>query len=683
MQRDDTNTFMNEYIFRHFAKSWRKAYAFIILFFLASLIGASAEDSVNAETSGIQPAKWSRDLPSDFCPNSQEKNCHFSSPVLADLNNDQMLDIVVATNSGHIVAYNHDGTLLWDKDVAPSFGMSAGTHEIHSSPAVADIDGDNKLEIVVGTGAIDPNVCTNGGVIVLDHFGNTQAGWPKLSFGKNKDGCTDTIFSTPALGDLDRDGDMEIVAAGFDGRIYAWDHDGSLFPGFPPDSNLLDRFPMWGDLVGQLADTIWGSPTLADINNDGYLEIVLTTDEGNFDARWGGDAGGWICPYQLPPGWAPGYCGGSIYVLDRFGTNIPGFPYYVLEALQSTPAIIDVDGDGQSEMFFGTGTFYSSNSPDHPTDGFRVFGINSSGAVVPGWQSQGGAVTGKVVGGPTPASPAIGDIAGDDQPEIVMLAKDLKLYAWHLNGSLVSGFPMSPLTQSGQSLGIFDVGSSLLLANYDQDDKMEIFFNQAWIVNVVDGNGRQLTSSNHPNDGKPVYLTGGTLFNTPAVGDIDNDGRLELIASNSRLYVWDLPGNSDQAVWPMFKANMNRTAEFPQPRLQVAPSDIYILHPLDDKGAAITNLSIQNSGSGSFDWTAVYPNELTISQSSGTVSALGVAKTTVTIPTDGRGKGEYNLGNITINATMEAGAVINAQESVSVKLIIDDFYRIFTPFVGN
>ena len=683
MQRDDTNTFMKNYIFRLYVKFWHKVYTFIILLFLASLIGASAEDSVNAESTGIQPAKWSRNLPSDICPNSQQKNCQFSSPVLADLNNDQKLDIIVATNSGHVVAYDQDGAILWDTDIAPAFGMTAGTHEIYSSPAVADIDGDKKLEIVVGVGTIYSNVCTVGGVIVLDHFGNIEAGWPRLSSDHNKDGCMDTIFSTPALGDLDRDGNMEIVAAGFNGRIYAWDYNGSLLPGFPPDSSHLERFPLWGNLVGQLADSIWGSPTLSDINNDGYLEIILTTDEGNFDQRWGGDAGGWTCPYQLPPGWAPGYCGGSIYVLNRFGKTIPGFPYYVLEAVQSTPAIIDVDGDGLSEMFFGTGTFYNNNSPDHPTDGFRVFGINSFGNVVPGWKSQGGAVTGKVVGGPTPASPVIGDIAGDEQPEIVTIAKDNKLYAWHLNGSLVNGFPMSPLTQSGKSLGSFDVGASLVLANYDQDDKMEIFFNQSWVVNIVDGNGEQLTSSNQPNESKPVYFTDGNLLNTPAVGDIDNDGRLELVASNSRLYVWDLPGSSDQAAWPMFKANMSRTGEFPQPRLQVAPSDIYILHQIDDSGDATSELSIQNSGSGSFEWTAVYPQELTISQSSGTVSALDSAKTTVTIPTAGRGEGVYNLGNITINATMETGAVINAQESISVKLIIGDFYRIFTPFVGH
>jgi hypothetical protein len=686
MQRDDIKTFMKEIKSIFPAKSfWPNVIAFIPILFLASLIGANGKDSAFAEFDGFQPTKWSRDLPSDFCPNTEHKNCHSSSPVIVDLNDDQMLDIVVATNNGHIIAFDHNGATLWDTDVAPAFGMKAGTNLIQSSPAVADIDGDGKLEIVVGTGATSADVCTMGGVIVLDHFGNIEVGWPRLSFGQNENGCTKTIYSSPALGDLDRDGDMEIVAAGFDGRIYAWDHDGSLLPGFPPDSNHRIRFPTWKDLVGRLADSVWSSPTLSDINNDGFLEIIIGTDEGNFDAQWGGDARGWTCPYQLPAGWAPGYCGGSIYALDRFGKVVPGFPLYLLEAVQSTPAIIDVDGDGRSEMFFGTGTFYHNNSPDHPTNGFKVYGKDGAGNDLPGWTTttQAGTVSGKVIGGATPSSPSIGDIAGDAQPEIVMLSMDKKLYAWHLDGSEVNGFPMSPLDHFGKPLGGFDVGNTLILANYDQDDKMEIFFNQAWVVSIVDGNGEQLTSTNYPNDNNPVYFTNGTLANTPIVADIDKDGRLELIASNSKLYVWDLQANSDRSAWPMFKGNPARTGEFPQPRLKVAPDDLVLYSQTGDEGVAKTDLRIQNIGTGSFEWTAETPQELSISQDFGTLSSSESDNTTVIISTEGREEGEYFLGNITINATMEVGAVKNAQESISVRLIVGDFYRTFTPLIGN
>ena len=81
-------------------------------------------------------------------------NCHKASPVLVDLTGDGNLEIIVATNSGHVVAYRHDGSLLWDKDVAGAYGVGKNKQRIASSPAVADIDADGRMEIVTGTGSM-------------------------------------------------------------------------------------------------------------------------------------------------------------------------------------------------------------------------------------------------------------------------------------------------------------------------------------------------------------------------------------------------------------------------------------------------------------------------------------------------------------------------------------------------
>ncbi|MFW5942852.1 MAG: FG-GAP repeat domain-containing protein, partial [Chloroflexota bacterium] len=147
---------------------------------------------------GIQPHEWTRDLPNDSCPWANSNgNCHNSSPTLADINGDGRPDVVLATNNGHVVAVRHDGQVLWDRDIAPAFGMSGGTHEISSSPAVGDLDGDGNPEIVVGTGSIINSTCTQGGMIVLDHNGRVKSGWPYLASddGTAPSGCRDTIFS--------------------------------------------------------------------------------------------------------------------------------------------------------------------------------------------------------------------------------------------------------------------------------------------------------------------------------------------------------------------------------------------------------------------------------------------------------------------------------------------------------
>ncbi|GMQ77864.1 MAG: pyrrolo-quinoline quinone [Anaerolineae bacterium] len=656
----------------------KKALASAGLLMIVLLILAAAGRKAGAGL-GFSPPTWMRELPADQCPGTNNTACSYGSPVFADIDNDQAIDIVLATNNGHIVVFRMDGTKLWDTDIAPYFGMAPGTNEIHSSPAVEDIDNDGFAEIIVGVGTLNPSVCTQGGLIVLNHLGKVEPGWPFFSLGSETSpaGCRDTIVSSPSVGDLDNDGDLEIVAAGFDKRIYAWHHDGSLVKGFPPDSALRDRFPTWNNLIGRLADNTWGSPALADLDRDGFLDIIIGTAEGNFDARWGGNAGGWTCPYTLPDGWAEGYCGGSLYAFNRFGKTLPGFPKYFHEIISSSPAVSDVNEDGQYEIFVGTGNFYYRFSPDHPTNGFRLYGFDHQGNDLPGWEG------GKVTGGSVVMSPSIGDITGDSKPEVVVLAADNKVYAWHINGQKVSGFPMTPRDFIGNNSGPFDVIKGLVLADYDGDGKMEIIFGQGWAINVVDGDGRQLTGSNYPNNSNPIYNAQGIILNTPAVDDIDNDGNLELVATNNKIFLWDIERSSAKSDWPMFKTAANRTGVFPQPQLDVNAKSIVLLHQTGDPKNATGVITIRNAGSGSFTWTANFPPGIGFSSSSGVVTEDTPSTITISVPTAGLRDGTYDLGSITIKATLDIGVVKDVLSVHPVKLIISDLHRAFTPIVSN
>ncbi|NIV29642.1 MAG: hypothetical protein GWN58_09070, partial [Anaerolineae bacterium] len=48
-----------------------------------------------------------------------------------------------------------------------------------------------------------------------------------------RDGYVDGFYSSPSLGDLDGDGDLEIVAGSWGQHVYAWHHDGTLVAGWP------------------------------------------------------------------------------------------------------------------------------------------------------------------------------------------------------------------------------------------------------------------------------------------------------------------------------------------------------------------------------------------------------------------------------------------------------------------
>ncbi len=647
----------------------------IVLIFIFVLLAIKPVTGVlNAEPGGLNEVepKWTKSLPARLCyGSSSDTNCHRSSPALVDLTGDHYLEIVVATNNGHVVAVRRDGATLWDVDIAPYFGMSAGTQQINSSPAVADVDADGKMEVVVGAGTDSAAYCTQGGVIILEDNGAVKPGWPVLTqhWDIPPSGCRETVFTTPALGDMDMDGDMEIVFAAWDKRIYALHHNGQFVNGYPPDSVHYSRFG-WDVLKGRLADHMWGSPALSDLSGDGFLDVIISTGEGNYDYHWEPVVGNWYCPYR--PVNTLGYCGGSVYALDRNGNHIDGFPRFILEAIDSTPAITDINNDGRPEIFVGTGSWYYNNSPDHPTEGFRLFGFDNQGNDLPGWEG------GNPVGGFVASSPSIGDITGDGEANIVVAASDRKLYAFNRDGSRVAGFPMIPTTHFSQVLDGYDVGTNFILADYTGDGIMEIFLRHASEIIIVSGTGQQLTAP-APDDYRPAYYTGARIWNNPAVGDLDGDGHLELVAQNSNLTVWDLPDSSPSADWPMFKRDAVRSSAAIS-MVTVEPKEYYLFVEEGETGTKEFTITLYGR-LGSFDWTisSDHPDIVTFPKSSGTIQGVEHIPVKVLIPA-GLPVGDYSLGNIFVDVSSSSGSTITETIPLDLK-VVKEISRSHLPFV--
>jgi M6 family metalloprotease-like protein len=114
--------------------------------------------------------------------------------------------------------------------------------------------------------------------------------------------------TSPALGDLDDDGYLEVVVGG-DGVIGAWRFNGIPQAGFPVSLPFRDD-------VGPIRS----SPILVDLDRDGRAEIVLGTDSG------------------------------LLYAVNGWGKIVPGFPLVALGPISSSPAIADLDDDGRLDL---------------------------------------------------------------------------------------------------------------------------------------------------------------------------------------------------------------------------------------------------------------------------------------------------------------------------------------------
>ncbi len=287
-----------------------------------------------------------------------------SSPALADLDGDDRPELVVAAPNGTVTATRiTDGATLWRR--------SLGRTAIQASPVVTDVDNDGRVDVVAAT--------MDGRVVLL----SGQTGGVKRTFRQGAplfcpsgtDCRPDGFYATPVIADVNGDGRNDIIAPSYDHTVYAWSWGGTL---------------LWRSY---LYDTLWSSPAAVDVDKNGTLEIVL-----------GGDiyAGN---PLGLP-------AGGLLWVLNgRNGTRFSGYPRSLPgQTIWSSPAIADIDGDTRMDVVVGTG----SNGPfGDGSAARRVWAFTlATRKDLPGWPAS---VPGRVVN-----QPAVGDIDNDGRPEVVV-----------------------------------------------------------------------------------------------------------------------------------------------------------------------------------------------------------------------------------------------------------------------
>ena len=245
----------------------------------------------------------------------------------------------------------------------------------------------------------------------------------------------------------------------------------------------------------------------------------------------------------------------------------------------------------------------------------------------------------------------------------------------------VAGFPMTPRDSSGGTSPSFRRISGLVLGDFDGDPQMEIFFTQGWSVTVVDGDGTEITSSSYSSN-DPTFSGDGVLINTPALGDIDDDGKLELIATNSIARAWDLKDATSQADWPLFRRDAANHARVPrQAAVAASPEKLVIFHDLDDPGPIQGAFVLRIPYGGPVSWNGSTPNNLSLAQSSGLLYPDQYTVVLVRVKSAGLKAGVQNVGQVDIEAYADGQESDPIYLSVPVTVHLGEFDPVWMPII--
>jgi M6 family metalloprotease-like protein len=432
-------------------------------------------------------------------------------------------------------------SLKFDKRYAnfPVQCCTGGFFDVNS-PNVARVEGKQ----VVFTGVVDTCDIVGGsdtafvGGIVLAIGDSGDVLWADTTLAQrgvpNPYGTN--LFSSVAVGDINGNGVLDIVAAPFvvwsaivgkeqtpvryhkmksdtfakfEGNLQAWDvHGDELFAKY----HVTDG-------------AIYGAPLLADIDLDGKDEILLGSTDGklyvfdeNGNTVWSKNLHEevWATPVWDSVNsaiYAVAF-DGRLWAISPDSSTLWTAIEPCIAPTTSSPVVGDITGDGHNEIIVNVG-------------GKTIWCVNDTGGVV--WKRDIGEFS-------FYSSPALADIDGDLLLDIIVTAGS-KIYVFNNNGANVPGFPID--TESSRPLQ-----SSPVIGDVNGDSTYDI------IIGCPDGKLLGYTNRGKLLPGFPLSV-GGNVWSTPLLADLNEDGEVEILlgTDDGKLYGWTI-GKCGHLAWP-------------------------------------------------------------------------------------------------------------------------------------
>ncbi len=402
-----------------------------------------------------------------------------------------------------------------------------------SGVAVFDYDNDGRLDVFFANGAPIPNPAPKEFVPQKA----SPADWNRL-YHQKKDGTFEDVTAAAglqgvgyslgtAVGDYDNDGFEDLYVTGYGGNHLYHNNGNGTF------TDVTAKSGTGG--AGATDENWFTSAAWVDLDNDGKLDlIVLRYVKWSFDDVWCGEHREGYRAYCHPdifPAIAPLVFhnnGNGTFTESSaaFGLNKPGKGLGI--------ALGDFDGDGRTDLAVANDSMMEFLYRNKGDKTFEEVGLNAEIAV----DSDGRTYAGMGID--------FQDYNNDGLPDLVITNLANQKYALYRNNgdgsftydTYVSGMARMTLLHSGWGIHFYD---------YDNDGLKDLLVAQGHDLDTVELNSPQLhyrepmLLARNLGKGKFVDVSreAGAVFQQPwvgrgmAVGDLDNDGRLDaVIATN-------------------------------------------------------------------------------------------------------------------------------------------------------
>lgn len=388
-----------------------------------------------------------------------------------------------------------------------------------STPMVADLDGDGLPEIIACAYSNAAPWFSSGFHVVDGQTGALKYTIPTVQYCNHGQQIT--------IADVDHDGKAELFVLGKDKRLYCYNYNGGVRW---TSYNTVDLYYLI---------------SAADVNNDGYAEIVC--GKYVYNAQTGalllqGDMVATGMGYGAPHGYNPTYhqpyymyalgdvdgdgtlelcAGNTVYKMEINDiSGIGGNQWYILRQADSVASIANYDGqtfladfdnDGDFDIcVIGVAPFSPGYASSYDIDIYVWDGQSSD--VIAYYKYQ---VNNTIRG---PSIPYSGDLNGDDFPEIVFSVSNVGMMVYTYDSAFASHMSLQ------QTYPPFGETAGFTVFDFNQDGRNEIVYRGTEELYIVDG----ITLAALCN---PITAYSGTVAEYPLVADVNADGYAEIIVT--------------------------------------------------------------------------------------------------------------------------------------------------------